>query len=91
MTEKTQTLLPHILAGKRENPQLTIIWMHGLGADGHDFAPIVPQCKVASKPRNFSKQTQKFLKRKKVFAFDISRVVKGGGRKGRDPIISPTT
>lgn len=43
MTEKTQSLLPHILAGKRENPQLTVIWMHGLGADGHDFAPIVPQ------------------------------------------------
>src|SRR5688572_5782893 len=21
----------------------TIIWLHGLGADGHDFAPIVPE------------------------------------------------
>jgi phospholipase/carboxylesterase len=43
MTEKTPPLLPHVLAGNIENPQLTIIWMHGLGADGHDFAPIVPQ------------------------------------------------
>jgi phospholipase/carboxylesterase len=23
------------------NPELAIIWLHGLGADGHDFAPIV--------------------------------------------------
>jgi phospholipase/carboxylesterase len=43
MTDNTQPLLPHVLAGNTENPQLTIIWMHGLGADGHDFAPIVPQ------------------------------------------------
>ncbi len=26
-----------------ENPQLLIIWLHGLGADGHDFEPVVPQ------------------------------------------------
>jgi phospholipase/carboxylesterase len=25
------------------NPTFTIIWMHGLGADGHDFEPLVPQ------------------------------------------------
>ena len=25
------------------NPVGTIIWMHGLGADGHDFEPIVPE------------------------------------------------
>lgn len=36
-------LLPHVLAGNTETPKLTVIWMHGLGADGHDFAPIVPQ------------------------------------------------
>jgi phospholipase/carboxylesterase len=24
-------------------PQFSIIWMHGLGADGHDFEPLVPQ------------------------------------------------
>ena len=24
-------------------PVGTVIWLHGLGADGHDFAPIVPQ------------------------------------------------
>ncbi|MDT8438001.1 MAG: carboxylesterase [Wenzhouxiangellaceae bacterium] len=25
------------------DPQYSIVWLHGLGADGHDFAPIVPQ------------------------------------------------
>ena len=25
------------------NPVYTIIWMHGLGADGHDFEPLVPE------------------------------------------------
>ncbi len=39
----TPSLLPHVLAGNTGSPQLTVIWMHGLGADGHDFAPIVPE------------------------------------------------
>lgn len=26
-----------------ENPQITIIWLHGLGASGHDFEPVVPE------------------------------------------------
>lgn len=25
-----------------EAPQFSVIWLHGLGADGHDFEPIVP-------------------------------------------------
>ena len=25
------------------NPTASVIWLHGLGADGHDFEPIVPQ------------------------------------------------
>jgi phospholipase/carboxylesterase len=25
------------------NPQAAVIWLHGLGADGHDFEPIVPE------------------------------------------------
>ena len=25
------------------NPQYCVIWLHGLGADGNDFAPIVPE------------------------------------------------
>ncbi len=26
-----------------DNPELLVIWLHGLGADGHDFEPVVPQ------------------------------------------------
>src|SRR3977135_1334074 len=26
-----------------KNPTAAVIWMHGLGADGNDFAPIVPE------------------------------------------------
>ena len=25
------------------SPEWTVLWLHGLGADGHDFAPIVPE------------------------------------------------
>jgi len=25
------------------NPKASVIWLHGLGADGHDFEPIVPE------------------------------------------------
>lgn len=28
-------------------PECAVIWLHGLGADGHDFAPIVPQLRAA--------------------------------------------
>lgn len=27
--------------GNTENPTASVIWLHGLGADGHDFVPIV--------------------------------------------------
>jgi phospholipase/carboxylesterase len=30
-----------------EAPQLAVIWLHGLGADGHDFEPIVPELKLS--------------------------------------------
>jgi phospholipase/carboxylesterase len=28
------------------NPTASVIWLHGLGADGHDFEPIVPQLQL---------------------------------------------
>lgn len=31
-----------------EQPDRSIVWLHGLGADGNDFAPIVPQLAVTS-------------------------------------------
>lgn len=34
--------LPAIEIETAPNPELAVIWLHGLGADGSDFAPIVP-------------------------------------------------
>ena len=34
------------------DPQAAVIWLHGLGADGHDFEPIVPELELA-KPVRF--------------------------------------
>ncbi len=36
-------LLPSIEHETTTSVDAAIIWLHGLGADGHDFAPIVPQ------------------------------------------------
>jgi phospholipase/carboxylesterase len=35
--------LPRIEIETAPNPQHAVIWLHGLGADGHDFEPIVPE------------------------------------------------
>jgi len=37
------SVLPRIEIDPPTSPQATVIWLHGLGADGHDFEPIVPQ------------------------------------------------
>ena len=34
------------------NPTASVIWLHGLGADGHDFEPIVPELRL-TKPVRF--------------------------------------
>ena len=34
-------LLEYLEVNTADNPQYSVIWMHGLGADGHDFEPIV--------------------------------------------------
>src|SRR5207244_10915227 len=42
--------MPELLAAieieTAENPTASIIWLHGLGADGHDLAPIVPELRL---------------------------------------------
>lgn len=35
------------------NPESVVIWLHGLGADGHDFEPVVPQFKNPNKDIQF--------------------------------------
>src|SRR3546814_5506010 len=32
------------------NPAHAVIWLHGLGADGNDFAPLVPELKLNDMP-----------------------------------------
>lgn len=41
------TLLRHIEIETAPNPGATVLWLHGLGADGNDFAGIVPQLDLA--------------------------------------------
>jgi phospholipase/carboxylesterase len=36
-------MLPCIEIETRPNPTAAVIWLHGLGADGNDFAPIIPE------------------------------------------------
>ncbi len=37
------TYLPTLEHSTGDNPDAAVIWLHGLGADGHDFEPIVPE------------------------------------------------
>jgi phospholipase/carboxylesterase len=38
----TQKLIDAVEVQTHANPTGTVIWLHGLGADGHDFEPAVP-------------------------------------------------
>ncbi|HEX6636091.1 MAG TPA: dienelactone hydrolase family protein [Steroidobacteraceae bacterium] len=38
-----ESALESLIVETGPNPSFTIIWMHGLGADGHDFEPLVPE------------------------------------------------
>jgi phospholipase/carboxylesterase len=35
--------IPDCVEVELGHPQASVIWLHGLGADGHDFEPIVPE------------------------------------------------
>lgn len=37
------TLLETVEVETGRNPAASVIWLHGLGADGHDFEPMVPE------------------------------------------------
>jgi phospholipase/carboxylesterase len=43
-------LLPAIEIETAPNPGCAIIWMHGLGANGSDFAPVVPELRLPASP-----------------------------------------
>jgi phospholipase/carboxylesterase len=39
-------LLETVETATRGAPELAVIWLHGLGADGHDFEPIIPELRL---------------------------------------------
>ncbi len=43
-------LLPRIELETAPDPTAAVIWLHGLGADGHDFAPIVQEMDLSGCP-----------------------------------------
>jgi len=45
------TILPHIALESGKQPQHSIIWLHGLGADGQDFVPVVDELDLPSSVR----------------------------------------
>lgn len=44
------TTLPCVEIETAPNPSASVIWLHGLGADGNDFVPIIPQLNLATCP-----------------------------------------
>lgn len=40
------SLLPSVEIEPREAATASVVWLHGLGADGHDFEPIVPMLRT---------------------------------------------
>ena len=44
------TELPHIQIETTPNPTAAVIWLHGLGADGNDFAGLVPELDLSRCP-----------------------------------------
>lgn len=42
----SEQILECVEAGAKENATASVIWMHGLGADGHDFEAIVPELRL---------------------------------------------
>jgi len=43
MNDRTAECLPAVELAPPTEAQFAVIWLHGLGANGHDFPPIVPE------------------------------------------------
>jgi phospholipase/carboxylesterase len=42
--------MPPLEVETAANPEYAVIWLHGLGADGSDFVPVVPELGLAKSP-----------------------------------------
>jgi phospholipase/carboxylesterase len=49
-TSNMSNLLPRVELESAPNPLASVIWLHGLGADGNDFAGIVPELNLSACP-----------------------------------------
>ena len=46
----SQKLLDSIEISTADTTEYTVIWLHGLGASGHDFEPIIPELHLLQRP-----------------------------------------
>ena len=54
MNSQEQNGLECVVRNTGPEPRHAVIWLHGLGADGHDFVPIVPHLRsAAARPVRF--------------------------------------
>ncbi|MFW5927392.1 MAG: alpha/beta hydrolase [Wenzhouxiangella sp.] len=49
MNDSASNTLERVVVETGSAPDHAVIWLHGLGADGHDFEPIVPHLKSAAR------------------------------------------
>ncbi len=50
MTHRLQESADAVVLAPAAPAAASVIWLHGLGADGHDFVPIVPELKLPAEP-----------------------------------------
>jgi len=50
MTHRMQETAGAVVLAPTTPASASVIWLHGLGADGHDFVPIVPELKLPPSP-----------------------------------------
>ena len=50
MTYRMQETADAVVLAPATPASASVIWLHGLGADGHDFVPIVPELKLPPSP-----------------------------------------
>jgi phospholipase/carboxylesterase len=50
MTHRIHESADAVVLAPATQASASVIWLHGLGADGHDFVPIVPELKLPAAP-----------------------------------------
>ena len=50
MSYRTQETGQEVVLAPAGKPLACVVWLHGLGADGHDFVPIVPELRLPAAP-----------------------------------------